>query len=83
MDNPGAGRQQQEHFHQGRKIFHLAMSVSVLTVSGLAGGPHGETGNEGGSEVQTGMRRLGQNAKTAGQQAGHSFQAGQEHRRPN
>jgi len=78
INDPDAGEEQQEGLEQSGEVFDLAVAIGVLKVGGAAGEAHGEQGDHRRDQIEGGMGGLGQNAHTAGHQAGDDLESGEK-----
>src|ERR1035438_6627575 len=80
LDNPAAGDEEQQGFEQRGEVFHLAVPVEMRAVGRLAGDSHGNVRHQRGHQVEPRVRRLGQDAEAARQQAHDGFHGGEPDR---
>src|ERR1039457_5545201 len=80
LDNPAAGDKEQQGFEQGGEVLHLAVPVEMRAVGRSAGDTHRDVGHQRGYQIEARMRRLGQDAEAAGQQADDGFRGGERDR---
>jgi len=62
VDDPDAGQQKQPGFHEGGEVLDLAVAVLVVGVGGLVGDSNGEVGEQGGDQIERGVRGLGEDS---------------------
>ena len=82
VNDPDAGEQQQSGFHESGEILDFAVTVLVLGVGGLIGNADGEECQNGGDQVESGVRGFGQDAQAAGRDSDHNLQPGNYNRSP-
>jgi len=78
IDDPGAGEEEEARFDQRREVFDLAVAVGVVAVGRLIGVAHGQQGDDGGHQVQSGMGGLGQDAQALGHEADDQLEGGKK-----
>ena len=70
----------QAGFDEGGKILDFAVTVLMIGVGGLVGNTDGEKCQDGGDQVEPGVRGFGENAQAAGGDSHDNFQPGNHHR---
>ncbi len=78
MNDPDAGREQQNGFEQRREILDLAMAIRVLTIGRARRHTDRKPGDTGSHQIQCGMGGFGQNTETARCEADDEFQTRQK-----
>jgi len=72
-NNPGAGDEEQGGLEDGAEVFELGVAIGVVGVGGLVGDAHGEVGDDGGDEVEAGVRSLGEHTQAVRAHADDGF----------
>ena len=68
--DPHHGKQHQQRFGERGKVFHLAVAVGVGFVGWPVRDRDGDQNEQGGQQIEAGVRSLGQHAEAAAHQAG-------------
>jgi hypothetical protein len=79
-DDPNAGDEEQHRLAEGGEVLDFSVPVEVGAIGRPAGIPHRQEGHESGHQVQAGVRRFGQNAKTPGGEPDDGFESRQRNR---
>ena len=79
-DDPGAGREQQRGFNEGRKGLDLPVAKRVRQVGGLIRLANRKVSDDSGHQIEARMRRLGKNPQALRHQSHDDLDGDQKHR---
>ena len=72
--DPDAGGTHEKGFGEGGEGFYAGVTVGVVLIGRLVRDADREESQRGAQQIETGVRRIGEHAEAAGQQAGNQLQ---------